>query len=576
MDLQRQTEAEREASSHPPTFTLETTALTSDQQIQTSLARFGTVEKITETKTDEEGNPIAAGWTLTTDNIHEACRAALSQGLQIVIAGALTSGTKNFGAPGANHDTENIILIQTKGSTEATELTSYTNALPKTNEAFFTFDESGKPKTVIAGPGVIPDHINEALTKDRWLALDLTTRNQAHNGAVFATGGMGPSRIRPSEIIKTIWLSNGNEIHQITDPTEIKKHEGMIGLTGAIVAIEYQLLEVPTEKFGTLVPLNVTNLDPTNPQWPEKLAELLAALNPSLSLEIKDGKLLSAWQDGFIDGVEIITLAELEMIAKQTPNQPELKATIKALKKANSQFAVYITGRQNPNLDEEDPNNPIHQLCTLNESGKIGEPLDLSNKLPAWSILRELIPTHAKAEAKNPGENKKALSTSTDINARISDTEMERINQLPEAEQIPALQQAFQNLLQPFVNYEAAIAEIQTSAQEKNVEVLIRRYGHGHPRNIDLHTRVTATAETANESNLKEIFQLITEAKKALMKAAFELGQSDQRFTISIGEKGIPPTIELLTPEELTTRQKLVAAAPKAFSWRAKGTPLTA
>lgn len=574
MDIQRQKTETFETSSHPPVFTPESTEKTTDQRIQTSLARFGTVERITETKTDEEGNPIAAGWMLTTDNIHEACEAALRLELQIVIAGALTSGTKNFGAPGVQYDTSKIILIQSKGSLGRVPLTPYEEDLPKSNETFFTLDESGKPKTVIAGPGVIPDHINEALTKDRWLALDLTTRNQAHNGAVYATGGMGPSRIRPSEIIERIWISDGNEIQEITDPKEIKMHEGMIGLTGAIIAIEYKILEVPTEKFGTLVPLNVPTLDPANPQWPQEVSKLLAELEPSLNLNIKDGKLSSDWTEGFIDGVEVITLAELEMVKSKGKTSKELTQAIESMKKANSQFAVYITGRHNKNLNDENPHNPLIKLYNLHEEEKIGEYIELSTQLKQFAELREEIPTQAKAEAKNPGENRKALSTSTDINARISDSEMTRIKSLPTEQQAPALQEAFRALLTPFIDYEAAIAEIAKKAKNQNIDVVIRRYGHAHPRNIDLHTRITAIAVKENEEALKQIFALITKAKKALMKAAFELGQNDPRFTIDSGEKGIPPTIELLTPAELTTRQELVAAGPEAFKWRAKGTPL--
>ncbi len=513
---------------------------------------------------------------LTTDNIHEACQASLGLGLQIVIAGALTSGTKNFGAPGVQHDTSKIILIQSKGSLGEVALTPYTGDLPKSNQAFFTFDQSGNPKTVIAGPGVIPDHINEALTKDRWLALDLTTRNQAHNGAVYATGGMGPSRIRPSEIIERIWLSDGNQILEITDPEEIKMHEGMIGLTGAIVGIEYKILEVPTEKFGTLVPLNVPTLDPANPEWPQELSKLLAELQPSLNLKITDGKLSSDWTEGFIDGVEIITLAELEMVEAKGNTSKELTQAIAAMKNANSQFAVYITGRHNKKLNDENPRNPLIKLYDLHEEEKIGEYIELSTQLKQFAKLREEIPTQAKAEAKNPGENRKALSTSTDINARISEAEMTRIKGLPAEQQATALQEAFRSLLTPFIDYEAAITQITEQAREKNVDVVIHRYGHAHPRNIDLHTRITATTEIENDQALKEIFTLITKAKKDLMKAAFELGQNDLRFTIDSGEKGIPPTIELLDRTQLKMRQALVASAPAAFNWRAKGTPLAA
>lgn len=556
------------------------------QQLQ---AAFNTVGKLKHIPTDEpeldaESNPAAAGFKILTNDLAAACQIAEEQGLQIMVRGANTSGTKNFGAPGVHHDREKIILIDTICPTDSDNLkaknpdgtrsahpAAFEQQLPKTNEAFATFNPNGTIKSLIVGAGVLPDQINELLPKNLWAPFDLTTSSSAYMGGVYSTGAMGPSRIRPHEVISKIWLYQNGETQEISDPELIKQHSGLLGLTGAVVAMEITPLEVPTHKWAFTAALDVEDLNPESTNWSEELATYLSLLHPSTNLQIQNGKITSDWQQGITTGIEVFTAQELQFIK----DHPHVDKSIKRWAKRcletldNKKFLLFVTGngQQDPDEQFEDPNSPLYQ--TNQALGGEFKGMDLmanAADIRAMKLLREAVPEQSKAEKNHPAEDHSVFSTSTDLNLAL-----ENAPNNPEE-----LQQLFNDLLQPFVEYEHRFAEIQRAATAQDVQVVLRRYGHAHPRNIDLHTRITATAHQENHQALKEIEQMIKQSKAQLVEAATALATEHHHIKLTEGEKGLGPSIKQANQHRVQIAQQLIQAAGTSFNWRAQGTPLAA
>jgi hypothetical protein len=528
--------------------------------------------------------PLPANYFLETDNIHDAVTVARALGMQIVIVGTLTSATENFGPPGAQYDSDKIIAIKPKiSNSETLQNTDEPKTILKSNEVQFREAADGS-RIAKVGAGVIPEHLNDLVKKtygrNYYVPIDITTRNQAQSGSVYVTGGMGPSRIRPHEIIESITISDSNGLRKLTGE-EIKNHQGLLGLTGAIVEIEFKIFEVPANQFGFHVPLRVKDGDPKS-KWEKELAKLQAKLLPSTELNLEDGRITSDWKNGFIDGMEIITRQELEMLVANSA-KPEVKSKARQLLEAldpDSDFFVYITGRAQENLtdmDYDSRGNPVQMLFNLMEREEIGEPIPESD-LKVMASAREEIPDLAKQESKNPSHPAEIIfSTSTDVNTCISQAKMEELSGMEYHKRVGQMRNLFHRMLAPYANYEAKIAALRETL-EAGMELITRRYGHGHRRNLDPHTRITLKSDLriVEQARHDEVVALIKQFKQELIAELLELRESGE-IDVNIGEKGIPPGLNLLTTEEnARILATLNAANDNSYTWRTKGTKLEA
>lgn len=352
---------------------------------------------------DNAGKILPCAYLIETDNTHLAAQIATELNMGIVMVGALSSATNNFPAPNPQHAFKGILAIKPKGLHSDKELqsTPAADSTPdKANQVVIDRDKM----TITVGAGLTFGQVNKIIAAELgpeyFLPIDLTTVDQALAGAVFATGAMGPSRIRIHEITARVNISDGQNITSITGP-EIEAREGLIGLDGAITEIELRIMERPKHRFGFSVPLQ----DTKDKAWTEQASKLLAGLKAATTLKLDQSHLSSDWEKGFIDGVEIITAEDLELIA-QTSNSPEMRneasRLTRELKAANSDYMLYITGNATESLttlgDDESPNNPLNILMQLMDEETIGEATSYqgSTQLETMRQLREAIPDLAR------------------------------------------------------------------------------------------------------------------------------------------------------------------------------------
>lgn len=539
---------------------------------------------------DEMKSPLPVKYLLETDNIHAACRIAKQHGMKIVIIGALTSGTEAFGPKGVKYDSTKIIAIRPKSSNfkpiVSTSLDTESRAkieTVKSNEVRILRDDSGKPTGVRVGAGVIPDDLNTILAQEGlYVPVDLTTKNQVMLGSVLATGAMGPSRVRPHQIIRKAIISNGETL-TVLEGVDIAKIEGLLGINGAIVEMELDVYEVPKEQFGLMVPLNVTEDDPTLTDWPEKLAALLSHLEAATNLKLEDGKMRSDWEQGYINGIEIFTRSELEFVLAKSSNAEAknlAQTLLERLAEAGSKFLVSITGRSQKKIFdlEDSPTNPFNKLFELFGDGEIGEPMETSNRLSTVYTLREEIPALSKTEGNTPGSpDEIVFSTSTDINTTINPDFILTMKTLTPDARIAKLQELYHLMFQPYLNYEEGLQFLASELANKGVKIIVRRYGHALPVNIDLHTRATAIGHKENTADFDYAVKQIKALKDKLTKALLGL-RSNPAIQVSHGEKGKPPSLDLLTKKEVTEITDDLKTDEnntlESLGWRLKGTKL--
>ena len=544
--------------------------------LKTLFSQYGTLKELIgdDVLKDDGGVELPCNLLINTADIHNTARLAKELGIHVVVIGALTSATKNFSAPGATYPKDlKILAISPAGITNEKDLKSTTSEEyieNLSNQIMINKDRFGEGRhSITIGAGLTFGQVNELLIKELgpqyYTPMDLTTANHALAGAVYATGAMGPSRIRPFEVIKRINISNGHGVQSFIGE-EIEKHEGLLGLNGAITEIEVEVLKVPKHKFGLSVPLNINSSN--QGLWPKKVAEFLAEMHPFTNTKIRDGEIKSDWKKGYINGIEIFTAEELQMVIKKSAN-PEIVSKASSLLNTmtdnNSTYLLYLTGRSDEDifeLIEDEVSNPITKLFELSEEGKVGEAIEESNKLQLMKDLREAIPEIARTEArKKETPETIVFSTSTDANTAINP---EYIGQLSPDH----LTQVFHTILEPYLEYEEKIEELAGWAKEEGIEVTTRRYGHMNPRNIDAHTRVTVKGTTKKETEFKLVKEYVLDCKKELLTQIKNLPQEDPRIITTHGEKGKIPGKSFLTEKETDESLERIHQAGETFNFR--------
>lgn len=530
---------------------------------------------------DDAGAVIPSKILIKTPYVHEAAQAAKALNLGIIMAGARTSATKNFGTEkdaAAAKDRKipdylsNLVII------EPAQLTSIDDhSLAETpaenyealnsSHVKINHDKLGKGRhTITVGAGLTFGQVNKILKNELgakfYLPVDLTTIDQALAGAVFATGALGPSRLPLTQILRSVTITDGDEIRTLTGE-EIQDHNGLIGLTGAVISMELEVIEKPTHKFGVSINLNT---DAENP-WPLRAAEVLTSLTEFTRLKIVDGKISSNKPGIIVDGSEIITMDSLQRILAANGDKDIARLT-KALSQdlEDKDFTIYITGF---NEHGGTPTEIEEILTTLLERGSItgfrehgGKDHGGTKQLETMRGIRELGPALAREEGrvKASGEDLRT-SLSTDINSRINPDILSTLN----TEEITALTRM---RLEPYFHFENEILALAERAKSLGVTVKLNRYGHLQEAGIDPHMRVNTIAEIGNEEAFAAINEEIQRLNKALIAAVKSLPEQDDRIEIHHGEKGQIHYLNMLTAERRNRIHQAISATPKNWTFR--------
>ena len=540
------------------------------EQIKNALSRLGNLQVIMDPLLDDAGAKLPCEYYIETDDVHAAAMIAQQYDLGIIVVGALTSATNNFGK--TTHP-NGVIAIRPKRIFNDNELksTDPKEAINnKSNQLVINRDKLGDDiHTATVGSGLTFGQANEIIQQELgpeyWIPVDLTTVNSALAGAVFATGAQGPSRIKLSEIAVKAKMTDGNRIKNLAGP-DLADHEGLIGLTGAITEIEVKVFKRPKNLFGIPLVLKDTKEIP----WNEQSAKVLANLHEYTKLNLKKGVISSAKSTDYIDGLEILTREDLELMLEDSTD-PEVKREAKKLLASmdanNSNYMLYVTGNATKNIDEltgeviEGKENIQSHLLQLFEEGVVDIPgtYEGTSNLKIMKNLREAAPDLARNLSRGKA---KAESTSLDINVRVKPG----ISATPEE-----LVGIFAKMLKPFHEYEQEIEHfIKPMAEEQKVSVAVHRYGHMHPNSFDPHTRVTATAsEEASSNAVAGIINAVKVFKKRLLENLKELAKIDSRIEILNGEKGKISEPDLLSNATVQKTRKLIAAAGENWNFRA-------
>ena len=225
---------------------------------------------------DNAGRLIPTRAFVRTDDVAATTKELLHEGASVLLVGARTSATHNFEREYRRHAglraPERIVGVLPLGQGEASDgLVPYrlthgqvhTSAIPRSDEIWIHCHSEGPElHTVRIGAGITFSQVGRALRhafasdteRDWWVPIDLTTVDVATAGAVYATGAQGPSRFRISEVARRIWLQTSDALEVLDTPEQIAEHEGLWGMSGAVVALELRVFARPKVRFGFFIP----------------------------------------------------------------------------------------------------------------------------------------------------------------------------------------------------------------------------------------------------------------------------------------------------------------------------------
>jgi len=574
-------------------------ALTADRQPSR-------VQALDEVLKDNAGKAIPTRELVRTDDVAAATTVALLDGAAVLLIGARTSATSCFdreyrsrpGLPAVTRTVGILPLGQTADHAgdvhyRLTHGQVHTQELPRSDEIWLHCHAEGPGlHTVRIGAGVTFAQVGRALrqafatdTANDWcVPMDLTTVDVAQAGAVYATGAQGPSRFRLSDLARTVWLHTGSGVLALRTQADIALHEGLWGMTGAVVALELRVFARPKVRFGFFIPL----VRSASGSWIEQASAVLALLREATTLSLHAGRLSSQWPGGLLDGAEVVARETLELVANTAlPTGTNRIAAQKilglmqekergGLVRHRSDFGIYLTGNaghQDVDGFLADEASPLAKLLRyaegqeafLHEGGMmtiIGEERDLEE----MRLLRESFADISRQHAKHrlPGQCP-PFSESTDINGYIDPEVAAKLD-------LDGLRRKFRSILAPYYAYEMRIRDLAVVAQEHDVTITMTRYGHLNPRSTNLHTRVTVHAP-ASSIHAQVFQQVIQRARDNLMELLKELSQQDGDIRVEGGEKG-KVTQEawlLMTPAQRDQVAEALARALPQFQPHLKG-----
>ncbi|MBI5754268.1 FAD-binding oxidoreductase [Candidatus Peregrinibacteria bacterium] len=530
----------------------------SSTQILARFSHLGKIEIINTKKPlqDYAGQPLPCNFKLETDNPHEAAKLALELNLGIVFIGALTSATNNFGEKKQPAGLRGVIAIKPKGLTTLASTNPQEAIENKSDQVVINRDKN----TVTVGAGLTYAQVNkivaEELGAEYWVAVDLTSIEEALAGAVFATGGQGPSGIKLSEIAVRVNQTNGREIQTLTTKQELEDHEGLAGLQGGVTELELKILKRPPRRFGLRVILKGTA---GHQDYSPKAAALLAKIAPFFKLKFANGTLSSEAGTDFIDGLEIMDRASIAVVNRARKDYLS-NAILHEMDNANSDYCVYLTANSTQTLEQLCDSADDNLLLALAELEEIADitVVEGIERLEDMRLIRENIPDIAKRQVTH--SKVKPFSTSLDFNFGIDKNA--ELNPLQ-------LQEIYHEILRAFYDYEKQVMTyVGTIAEAKNTNITMFRYGH---LGRDPHTRFTIWPNETNTrpDDVQDVGATISVLKKRLLSTLKELQEKHPEIQIHAGEKGKTPDPSVLSAEVLARSQAIIATADKNWNFRA-------
>ncbi|MSQ84520.1 MAG: FAD-binding oxidoreductase [Myxococcales bacterium] len=533
---------------------------------------------IEEVLRDNAGKVISAQQAWRTDDIDAVATQAIANGDAVLMVGAQTSATSNFDLdyrrPPTPRHGKTVVVIQPRtlavdstGAVLATQSQQTVglatlagdSALPLRSDQLriHLHREGADRHTITLGAGITFAQVNRALREllgadehaDWCVPIDLTTVDIAQAGAVYATGAQGPSRFRISDVAKAVTLSDGRQLLRLSTQPDIAAHEGLWGMTGAVVQLELRVYRRPKHRFGFFIPLTRSS----SGNWIDQVAAVLALLRQATDLRLDDGQMVSGWSNGLLDGAEVVARETLELVATtKLPTGTNRAVALKILAlmherersgklRSRSDFGIYLTGNSRfSELDAflDDPTSPLAKLLEYAEHSEaflhtegMTTVIDDERGLEEMRLLREAFADISRQHAKHrqPGQGK-PFSESTDINCFLD----------PQAAlgmSVDELRENFRWILQPYYAYEMRIRDLAEVAKTYGATVTMTRYGHLNPRSTNLHTRVTVHAP--QESIHAQVFQQVVQrARDNLLAVLKDLSVRRPAVRVQGGEKG--------------------------------------
>ena len=545
---------------------------------------------------DNSGKVIPARWVIRTDDVHGEATRAFARGDAVLMIGAQTSATSNFDVeyrqPAHPLGQGNVVGIQPLGlaadadGSVATIDVPATGDLPaplRTDQIALRRDSEGPDRhTLCMGAGVTFAQANQALAQgfadDRQfeyvVPIDLTTVDVAQAGGVYATGAQGPNRFRISDLARAVTLTDGQQLVRLTSQEAIQAHQGLWGMTGAVVDLEMRVFRRPRHRFGFFIPLTHN----AGGNWIEQVAAVLALLRDATELRLEEGELRSGWANGLLDGAEVVARETLEIVAfTQLPSGANRLTAQKILAlmqerqrsgttRSRSDFGIYMTGNSRFSELEgflEDESSPLAKLLEYADHSErflhaegIKTIIDDPRAFEEMRLLREsfadISRQHAKYRA--PGQAK-PFSESTDINCFIDPAAARQMD-------VDTLREQFRMILQPYYSYEMRIRDLTEVAAASGISLTMTRYGHLNPRSTNLHTRVTLHGP---EDSLQLLVcqQVVQRARDNLLHVLKDLSLRHPTLRVEGGEKG-KMTAEAY--ELMSEDQRLAVAATLALA----------
>jgi hypothetical protein len=532
---------------------------------------------------DYAGKPLPCNFKLETDNPHEAAKLALELNLGIIFIGALTSATNNFGPRTQPEGLRGVIAIKPKGISNLASTKPEEYVENKSNQVVINRDKLGEGiHTVTIGAGLTYTQVNEIVVKELgpeyWVAVDITSMDEALAGAVFATGGQGPSGIKLSQIAVRVNQTDGKKVHALTTKEELEAHEGLVGNQGGVTELELKVLRRPPHRVGFRVMLKDTA---GHKDYSPKAAALLAKLAPYFNLKFENGVLTSEAGEDSVDGEEIMDRASIELV-QRVRQDPLSKKILQEMDRAKSDFCVYITGNSTKTLQQlyqsEDENiltllAELEDIATVTPvAGEAANDRVVAENLEEMRILREAIPELTKKQVTHSA--KKPFSTSLDINWDVESANLDPTQ----------LQAIYNKILRAIFDYEEQVTGfVGHMAKVNHTKLEMFRYGHlgrdPHIRFTNWPTQLPPgeddTADTLQVIEAKQMSYVesvgaaINVFKKRLLATLKELQIVHPEIQIHAGEKGKTPDPSTLSAEVLARSRKIIIEAGRNWNFRA-------
>lgn len=545
---------------------------TSNGVLRALLHEYGTI--IDEPIYDDAGNRIPCEFVISTDRMDQVVELLTEAGRSVFMVGARTSATGNFNPSGISRRESMSKLIGIKAkSLNGIDNIPYSLAdrqspnVCRSNEIII----NKETRTVRVGSGVTITQLNSAIADELgdnfYVPLDLTTTDIAHAGAVLATGAQGPGRFQAADLAVCVKLHDGQHLRIITQPDEIRDIQGKWGMTGAIIEQEFTIVERPSKRFALFVPLNGAS----ESNWDECASQVLAMMHPALSTKIENGKIISDWDEGILDGAEVIAKNALDLVLSRddfSGVHSKASQLLHSLALSDSQRGILFTGYSvaanwEVLSDLTGENSPISALMELSEEGcpvnghHMHAAVVNKGELEGFRILRESLAFAARA---NGREN--IFSASTDINSRVN-PEFAR-NSTPQQIQVRIRQ-----LLEPYKLFGLKIDALAAEVKSYGIQISRQSYGHENTKYINEHSRVTVAAQGGVEpSKIENVLGQIKLLRAQMLEALIALRNNEPDiFEVTGGEKGdvTNEAFDLATDDVRQKVATILASGPTNF-----------